>query len=233
VEDPEELVFEPDGFAKQTITDRVMESIDEKLGSSLTTAGDALPDVARELLERNTVTAAKLRARAGDLLESMLAEIRDPDCACRLRRLLEADVAAPTALEPVNRQLRFLVHGTYLRVVADLKREIRVFTATNAAAFLLLLVVSFAKPGADRHLFVPGMLLAVATLVCSFLYVFEQDWLLTIVEGSYLGFAYAAWLGVAFGFLCDIALNHGRVTTNLVNAVLDSIGSAMSSLTPC
>ena len=30
------------------------------------------------------------------------------------------------------------------------------------------------------------------------MYVFEQNWLLTIIHGDYLGLAYAAWLGVVF-----------------------------------
>ena len=77
------------------------------------------------------------------------------------------------------------------------------------------------------------LLLAIATVFCTYLYVFEQNWLMTIVEGSYLGWAYAGWLGVAYLFLCDIALNRGRVTTRLVNGVLEAFGSAISSLTPC
>ena len=50
--------------------------------------------------------------------------------------------------------------------------------------FLLLSLVSFLKPRAIRHLFVPGVLLFVATLLCAWLYVFEQNWLLTIIHGE-------------------------------------------------
>jgi hypothetical protein len=73
------------------------------------------------------------------------------------------------------------------------------------------------RPEAVRLLFVPGVLLAVATLVCAYLYVFEQDWLLTLIHGDYLGFAYTAWLGVVFLLLCDIALNRGRITVQILN----------------
>jgi hypothetical protein len=72
----------------------------------------------------------------------------------------------------------------------------------------------------------------VATLICAYFYVFEQNWLLTIIYGDYLGFAYLAYLGVVFLFLCDIVLNRGRVTTQFANAILDAAGSAVT-LSPC
>ena len=220
-------------FARDYIAERVTERVDTTLGSSLAAANEAIPDAARKLLERNTSYREKLRAPSRELMAAALAEVRDPDCACRLRALLHSSDGSLAALEPVNQQLRFFIHGTYMRVVTDLKREIRIFTAINAGAFLLLLVVSFAKPGAARHLFVPGLLLAASTLLCTFLYLFEQNWLLTIVEGSYVGYAYAGWLGIAYLFLCDIALNRGRVTTHLVNAVLAALGVAITALTSC
>jgi hypothetical protein len=76
------------------------------------------------------------------------------------------------------------------------------------------------------------LLLTVATIFCAYLYVFEQNWLLTIIHGDYLGLGYAAYLGVVFLFLCDIALNFGRVTTRLVNGLVGGIGGSFS-LTPC
>jgi hypothetical protein len=40
-------------------------------------------------------------------------------------------------------------------------------------------------------------------------------------------------LGLVFLFLCDIALNRGRVTTRLANGVINGMGSAAASFTPC
>jgi hypothetical protein len=98
--------------------------------------------------------------------------------------------------------------------------------------FLLLLVVSYLKPRAIAQLFVPGALLVVATLICSYCYVFEQNWLLTIIYSDYLGFMYLGYLGIVFLFLCDIVLNRARVTTEIVNAILNAVGSA-ANVTPC
>lgn len=165
-----------------------------------------------------------------------LAEIRDLDCECRekILDLLETGTAGHLlSLEAGSERLTAFIQSSYMEVATELKRDIRIFTATNAGAFILLLLVSLLKPQAVRHLFVPGLLLVVATVVCTYGYIFEQNWLLTVIYGSYLGYAYAAYLGVVFLFLCDIVLNRGRVTTRLANGVLDTFGGAVASLTPC
>ena len=165
-----------------------------------------------------------------------LAEIRDLDCECRekILDLLETGTAGHLlSLEAGSERLTAFIQSSYMEVATELKRDIRIFTATNAGAFILLLLVSLLKPQAVRHLFVPGLLLVVATVVCTYGYIFEQNWLLTVIYGSYLGYAYAAYLGLVFLFLCDIVLNRGRVTTRLANGVLDTFGGAVASLTPC
>jgi hypothetical protein len=54
-----------------------------------------------------------------------------------------------------------------------------------------------------------------------------------MLHGSYVGWAYAAYLALVFLFLCDIAFNRGRVTTRLLNGVNSSLGGIVSALTPC
>jgi hypothetical protein len=125
-----------------------------------------------------------------------------------------------------------LIQASYMDVATDLKRDIRIFAAANAGAFFLLVLISFLKPQAVRHLFVPGLLLCAATLVCVYGYVFEQNWLLTLINGSYLGFAYATYLGVVFLLLCDVVLNRGRITTRLANGLVHGVGGTLS-LIPC
>lgn len=60
----------------------------------------------------------------------------------------------------------------------------------------------------------------------------EKNWLLTILFNDYLGFGYLAYLAVVFALLCDIILNRARVTTTIVNAVLQAVGSVASAV-PC
>ena len=47
-----------------------------------------------------------------------------------------------------------------------------------------------------------------------------------------LGLAYLGYLGLVFAFLCDIAFKRARVTTGMVNLILNAIGSA-ASVVPC
>jgi len=51
---------------------------------------------------------------------------------------------------------------------------------------------------------------------------------LTIIHSSHLGFAYLAWLGVVFLFLCDKVFNRARVTTEMINRIFSAVGSAFS-----
>jgi hypothetical protein len=122
----------------------------------------------------------------------------------------------------------------YMEVASELKRDIRIFSGSNLAIFILLVVVSFLKPAAMAHLFLPGMLLMTSTLICSFFYIFEQNWLMTIIYNDYLGFGYLGYVGVLFLFLCDIVFNSARITTQIINTILQAIGSAAQVMPiPC
>jgi len=129
-----------------------------------------------------------------------------------------------------NSRLAAFIQSGYLRVARDLRNEIRIFTASNAALFLLLTLLSFLRPAQVRALFVPAILLVVSTLCCAYLYVFEQNWLLTMIQGSYLGYAYDAWLLVAFGFLCDVWFNGARVTIAIIDAMSQGLLKGLSAL---
>jgi hypothetical protein len=54
----------------------------------------------------------------------------------------------------------------------------------------------------------------------------------TIVFGDYVGWAYGAYLGLVALALADVAFNRARVATRLLNALFQSVGSAMQ-VVPC
>lgn len=216
-----------ENVAAEFIEARVAEKIDTRIDSLRPPAGDgALARYTRHLYEENETRInelkEQLRSETRARMDTCLAQLRalSPELREKLMNWLQqSTLASIDSLRMENLKLDQLIQSSYFTVVASLKRDIRVFTATNAAAFLLLVMVSLLKPEALRQLFVPGVLLTVATFVCAYLYVFEQDWLLTLIHGDYLGFAYTAYLGVVFLFLCDIALNRGRVTVQLMNVL--------------
>jgi hypothetical protein len=226
-------------FAVDFIETRVSEKVNLGIEKMLPESESVATRVAENLFRQNEAALEQMKQQFRDGVRATwtaaLAEVRDLDCECRekLLSLLESGTERHRqSIETVSQRLTHYIQATYMDVATDLKRDIRIFTATNAGVFLLLVLVSFLKPAALRHLFVPGLLLCAATLICAYGYVFAQNWLLTVINGSYLGFAYALYLGVAFLFLCDILLNQGRVTTRLANGLIEAVGG-VASLIPC
>jgi hypothetical protein len=227
-------------FAADYLEREVIEQVDSYIDVARpANDGGLLSRAAAAVYERNEAEILKLKtsikAKSRQLLAVSLDAVRDPACECRVR-LAEAmqryDVLRLAELMADNTRLTTFIQQQYLALVSELKREIRIFTATNAVSFLLLLLVAFAKPLATKHLLFPGVLLLASTLFCAWLYLFSQNWLLTIIHGDYTGFAYTAYLGLVFLFFCDIGLNRGRVTTHVANGVASAAGSAFQ-LTPC
>jgi hypothetical protein len=225
-------------FAARYIEGRVVDQVDQRIDALGPPQGqDALSRYAAKLYAGNEEQIARyknllkqdVRNRLSECIAQMLA-LSDSQRA-HLDTWIEAGAQFNVgSLQLDNTRLVALIQSGYLRVVANLKGEIRIFTASNAFVFLLLLLVSFLRPQAVRELFVPGVLLATSTLLCAYLYVFAQDWLLTMIHGSYLGYAYDAWLLAAFLVLCDVWLNQARITTRLIGVVGDAVGGLVSTI---
>jgi hypothetical protein len=238
------LTFAVPQWVEDFATDYLEAEVIGQVDASIDAAGpprgqDVLSRAAAELYQRNERDILELKsdikARSRELLALSLVAVRDPACECRVRiarAVQEFEVSRLGQILADNTRITAFIQQKYLGLVAELKREIRIFTATNAVSFLLLLVLAFAKPQATRHLLFPGVLLLASTLFCAWLYVFSQNWLLVMIHGDYTGFAYAAYLGLVFLFVCDIALNRGRVTAHVANGSASILGSAFT-LAPC
>ena len=227
-------------FAADYIESEAEKRIDQSINGIQPPEGNgALSRLAQTIYDKNRSqieeTKELLRTNAHQSMAAALAQIRDLDCECRKKTekwLKEGFETNLLLLEAANDRIVDFIHYKYMDIAIELKRDIRIFTASNAGAFLLLLLVSFLKPRAITHLFLPGILLGISTLVCSYFYVFEQNWLLTIIHSEYLGVAYLGWLGFVFLFLCDIVLNRARATTVVINTVANAVGSTLS-VVPC
>jgi hypothetical protein len=160
----------------------------------------------------------QLKLRAHDRIAACIAQLLGLEASARAniaRALGEGALENISSLTAINARLTDVIQGKYLRVVAELEHDLRIFTAANFCCFVLLLLATFVRPEATRQLFVPGLLLVLATSYCAYAYLFEQNWLLTIIYSDYLGFAYLGYLALAFLFLCDVVLNYGRITVAL------------------
>lgn len=229
-----------EAFAADYIESEAQERIDATIdGIRPPESENVLARLAQSMYEKNEAQIDQLKTNLKDNIHEQwaaaIAAVRDLDCECREKWEDWFESGFNTnivLLQAANEQISNFIHSTYMDVATELKRDIRIFTASNATVFILLLLVSFLKPQAMTHLFLPAVLLAVSTLICSYFYIFEQNWLLTIIHSSYLGFAYLTWLGIVFLFLCDIVFNRGRITTEVLNALFNVIGSAFS-VVPC
>lgn len=227
-------------YAADFIAAEASKQVDQRIDSFRPpTAEGALSRAAAALYQRNEEEIARqkesLKSQAHERMADAIAEIRNLNCECRAKWaqwLKERTEAQVRLLQRANEGITEFIHATYAQVVADLKQDIRIFTAANAVMFLLVLAIALVKSQASSQLFVPAILLVVATAICSYFYICEQNWLLTVIYNDYLGLAYLAYLGAVFGLLCDIAINRARITTEIVNAFLNAIGSA-ASVVPC
>ncbi len=177
----------------------------------------------------------QLKADAPAILATQIAKLRNLDCECRRKwesSLRQSMLTKLVSLEMAKSKLIEFSHAKYMEIVKKLTRDVRIFLGANSLVFMFLFLASVIKPIASKQLFLPSALMLVSTAICSYFYIFEQNWLYTIIYNDYTGFAYIGYLLFVFAILCDIVFNRARVTTEVINACLQAIGHA-GSLVPC
>lgn len=211
---------------------RVGEKIDTLSNSRLTALAQKALGKTDEEFE-----AAK-RALTQDVprkVANVVADMLDADCECRRRLVRYATKAHQdrlTTLGRVREDLVSFIESAYSTVTANLMRELRIVTASNAAAFALLSLLAYLRRGASLQLLVPTVVLVGAVAITLSLYLFSQNWLHTILYGQYVGWGYAAYLIAVGACLADVLINRARVTTKVVNALLNAVGSTLQAI-PC
>jgi len=177
----------------------------------------------------------QLKNEIPKVIAKEIAELRNLSCECRAK--WEQKITARFNLELVDLQARVnqlstFTQGKYMEIVTNLTLDIQIFLGTNAFVFLSLVLAGLVKPRAIAHLFVPGILLFVSTLFVSYFYLFEQNWLLTLLYNDFTGYLFIGYLAIVYAFLLDIFFNSGRITTEIANTIISAISSA-APLSPC
>ncbi len=226
--------------AKEFIKGRIEKETKEKIDSlSLAAKDSKLGKLAQKLMDSNHEEISRIQAyletQLHEKIADVIAEMGDLDCECREKyaQLIKSGFEIRLAsFQNTNEKLLDFMKTKYMEVTAKLTLDLRIFTGSNLVIFLLLLSVSFMKPQVVAHLFLPGILLLLSTTICSYFYLFQQNWFFTIIYNDYVGFGYLAYVAILFGIFCDIVFNKARITTDIINAFFSSIGSAFSVL-PC
>ncbi|NZA25038.1 hypothetical protein H0E84_01440 [Luteimonas sp. SJ-92] len=220
-------------FVQQQVEARVRERLGERV-EALRQPGVAQVAAALSTRYRAESDALQRRLEAGlpERVAAVVGAMLDADCACRQRLadgIREGTRHRIARLAGAQPQLTALIQDRYVAVVEALLRDLRIFTASNALAFALLLATVLLRPAATAQLLLPLGLLLVATLVGSWFYLFRQDWFFTIVHNDYVGFGYSIYLFVVALLLGDVAFNRARLGT----ALLRAIGGAGGTISPC
>ncbi|WP_016957689.1 hypothetical protein [Catenovulum agarivorans] len=189
--------------------------------------------------EKLSVESAKIERDLAAQLPEKIANVLAKMCGydCERKKMLANSITSSyfdrlKNIRVAQDTLGDIVKGKYLEIVANLKFDLRIFLTSNLAMFSILLIISFTRRQAIAHLFLPAVLLLVATIVASSIYIFGQDWFYSILYNDYMGFGYLLYLAAIFSLLVDIVFNRARATTETINAILNAIGSSLSLL-PC
>jgi ABC-type multidrug transport system fused ATPase/permease subunit len=218
----------------------VRTEVERRVGDKIEVLSNSkVVDLAQKALGKteDEIVAAR-RAIADDVprrVAEVVADMLNADCECR-KRLVERAVKAQeeqlSSLGQIRQRLVGLIESSYASVTHNLMREFRIFSAANAAAFALLGLVTCFRRAAALQLMLPAVVLLGAAVITGALYLFNQNWLHTIIYSDYVGMAYFAYLAAVALALADVIFNKARVTTWLLNRAFDTVGSAAVA-TPC
>ncbi len=229
---PEQVEKSAKNFVKHQIEQEVKAKVADL-------SNHTLANKAKSLADKLGFQESQLKKDLDDNLPEKIASIMAAMCGydCEKKKQFAQSIKAGYLDKIQNLQLGQInlanvVKGKYVEIVGNLKLDLRIFTFSNALMFMLLLLISILKPQAIQHLFVPGVLLFVATVAATSIYIFGQDWFYTIIYNDYMGFGYLVYLGIIFAFLMDIALNKCRITSHVFNFVGNAV-SSIGVITPC
>jgi hypothetical protein len=223
--------------ARQLIASELRSRADAQLQRAQDTR---LGRLAERMLSQNTERIAQLKAgiSAGlpQRIDALLNDMLKADCACRdgsLRVSTTAGAALELAdLEQASTRLTAFLQSEYRELAGKLHREFRIFTGANALVLLALGLTASLRRRAGPHLLPSALVLLLSTTIVAGFYLFGQDWLRTVVFSDYVGFGYVIWIGVVSLPLFDVVFNRGRITADLLNGLLEAIGSS-AIVCPC
>lgn len=229
---PEAVEESAKSFVKKQIEDEIREKYQNSKASTLS---EKALKIANDLGYQEN----KIRENINNKLPEKIAEIIASLCGydCERKKALTKSITAGYVerianIQIAQQQLGQIIKGKYMEIIGDLRMDLRIFLGSNTAMFLILLLISLLKPKAVSHLFLPGVLLLISTIVASTIYIFGQNWFYTIIYNNYMGVGYLAYILIIFGFLMDIVFNRARITTEIINGIFNSIGSAITVF-PC
>jgi len=233
---PEKIEHNARDFIKEQIAKKTHEKIDS-IGSKY--KDNKLVKLSEKIFKKKTAQLKfykeALKLKVDEKLAAVMAKMKNLDCECRQKykeMFHHFIIIKITDLKTATKKLEAFMTQKYMFVVQNILQDFRIFLGGNFLVLLVMSLLLFTKPQASIQISMLAGLMFVSTVISSYFYLFKQNWFYTIIYNDFIGYAYLIYLGIIFLFLCDIIFNRARVTTEIVNALLNTIGSSISAL-PC
>ena len=223
-------------FIKEKIAEKTHEKIDN-IGAKY--KDNKLVKISAKIFKRKSQKLKQykesLKNRVSEKLAAVMAKMKNLDCECRKKYAAyykNIILSKITSLTQSTKKLQEFMQYKYMHIVQSLIKDMRIFLGSSFFLLLTMLTLLFIKPLAKMQISLVASMMLTSTLLTSYLYLFKQNWFYTILYSEYWGFWYLFYIGIIFLFLCDIIFNKARITTEIVNAILNALGSAFSTV-PC
>jgi len=237
------MQFAPTDFDQRTrnfAISKIDNSMDKGLASvGESNAADRLSDfagkISKDLQEQVDDARQSLNSGRDVLISDILAAACKLDCERReaarqaVRGYYKSKMATNSA---AIERIQSLVVGKYDEVMGELRKDLSIFSASNALALLFALLLTLFKGRAAKHILPISIALTISTALMIYWYIFGQDWVMTVIFSDYWGWTYGIVLASIAVFLLDIAFNKARITSAVFNTIGSAIGSA-ASFVPC
>lgn len=232
----------PDDFDNRT-REFAISKVEQKVDSQFSSVANS--DTAEKISEMAGRFSDRLERRVDNIrgsldagLDVFIADVLAAACELDCERRAEAEAAVREYFEEkIERygvaldRVEDVIRGEYEYVMQELRRDLSIFSLSNAIVLAVAFLLAVFRGPAARHLLPVSYVLIVSTVMVSIWYIFGQDWVMTLIYNDYWGWGYSILLGFISLLLLDIAINSARVTTEIFNLVINTIGQV--PLTPC
>lgn len=172
----------------------------------------------------------KLKLFALNNISNDISELNDEKCKCRelwTNRISEFIKFKIITIEKAKKRLSNFTKAKYMDIVNELIMDIRIFAGVNSLVLIFIFFLLFIKKNSEKVLIIPSVLMFISVIVCSYFYLFEQNWFYSVLFNDYIGFSYILYLFVIFLLLCDITFNDSK----LIKKLLEIFSNLFSSST--
>jgi len=191
------------------------------------------------LEERLNLNTDNMKRKALDILPRLVSgvvtKMQDPSQTITRNMMIDRQFSSDVTVNQstdIQLLLTRLAELDYIEIVRQLLNDLRIFTGTNLIAFSLLLFGGLFQKRTGAQMAVSGSLLLISVILCSLVYLLNQNWLYTLMDNDYVGYSYCGYVGIVFLFLCDLVLNDARISDfiiELVNGYLEWLSAIVPS----